>query len=896
MNIKERDEFIKRPAIDLLNRQKKKRIDTTLRWKNEGDTAAIEPMSIVARRKNEDAELRNACIKAIGSFDCPEAITVLQSLVTDDTTTIGAIQALASFNSRAAVCALIGAWAQATPAQTESVCQALRQLGVAQTIDPLVNALLDPSPQVRDQSCKMLASTPEAVMPLVTALKNQTLRAAAQETLTLISSTAVEPLVAVLASDDALYAEAAGQTLLKIGAPAVRPLLASCAAKPDNLTWLALMKPAVAIVFQNVGADDLPLLKGWFSGGDIDFRNIAALSLPRLGQLARDFFLSIVAKAGDEYIHLMNPGAAQNDKQLVLALIRVLGQPDEYLRRAAASALLCIDNPLANALKPLISRWQIAPQMITVAPDITSDAHSLVNAISAAKPGAMIQLETGDYHLNQPLILNKSIALISTAAAAARITGVAEGIQTPLDGDDPFSLIGLSLVDCSVLAAHGTAAFYQCRHEGNSGLTLSGTVRATVTDCDFVEHPGDIIVVKDNATVDLNNNLFRGEGVCISLLDKVSGTVRQNQFFRGRIGIKLALESNITLEDNTCANDVGAALLYTSVDIDKAQAAFDKVKTPPSWDVKYGQYVITYYHEAIVKARTAGADKVAGIRHQLINAVGEIIENYTAYFEQHTEAEWMHAPVWFIDQLQPDVTEQPEEREHVRTWGAQCWYKLIVYYESKLEQDPRQAESVLKPYLNAVERAMSFMDADDPMRTAIDLDAAVSQISVGENYALLGRDSVVLSRELEVVMNRHDIEHENYVRQGITHLRAGMERLDKYKGDESYAETEASGKQIYVKAYLILYLLNTAHAKPSKCYQILEEAVKVVTDDADLWAMLGHAYGQYDDEIVDEYNKRDLGNTLNGIDRTITRAKRADLEKKIYTCAQNARKLDPQKY
>jgi hypothetical protein len=222
---------------------------------------------------------------------------------------------------------------------------------------------------------------------------------------------------------------------------------------------------------------------------------------------------------------------------------------------------------------------------------------------------------------------------------------------------------------------------------------------------------------------------------------------------------------------------------------------------------------------------------------------------------------------------------------------------MIAYCEDKGFDDLRSADTDLRAYLSIVDRALTYFDANDSVASVIDYVAAMNQMLVGAKHIEKGLRSPVLSKDLEIVMHREDKENKESIRKGVDMVREGMARLQKHSNDEDFAADMSSAKNTLTQGYFGFYLLSRAYQQASKVYRILEEAVAVVPDNAHLWAVLGLAYEDYDKEIVDEYNARgDLGNTLNAIDQTITRSKRADLEKKIYKCVENARRLDPESY
>jgi hypothetical protein len=426
---------------------------------------------------------------------------------------------------------------------------------------------------------------------------------------------------------------------------------------------------------------------------------------------------------------------------------------------------------------------------------------------------------------------------------------------------------------------------------------LTADAKAHVTDSFFVNNPGDMIVVKDTAEALLTNNVCHGEGICISFEGMARGTVVGNQCQGLTVGIKVSLESNVDIRENQFSDTLATKVAYTSADVERGQAAFNQIRIPPNWGAHSATYAIASYGDAIAKARMSSHDKLVSVQCQLADTIYDISENYINYYGEHKDNEWLSVVILLVDQTLPHISNLPEQNERLHQVARTAWLQMIAYCEDKGFDDLRSADTDLRAYLSIVDRALTYFDANDSVASVIDYVAAMNQMLVGAKHIEKGLRSPVLSKDLEIVMHREDKENKESIRKGVDMVREGMARLQKHSNDEDFAADMSSAKNTLTQGYFGFYLLSRAYQKASKVYRILEEAVAVVPDNAHLWAVLGLAYEDYDKEIVDEYNARgDLGNTLNAIDQTITRSKRADLEKKIYKCVENARRLDPESY
>jgi tetratricopeptide (TPR) repeat protein len=334
-----------------------------------------------------------------------------------------------------------------------------------------------------------------------------------------------------------------------------------------------------------------------------------------------------------------------------------------------------------------------------------------------------------------------------------------------------------------------------------------------------------------------------------------------------------------------------------------ALAYVQQFATPPSWNQAYAQKAIKAFRKATAIARKHAPSREEELQNRFIVTVHGVS---TAYLGSHTEAqpdlERLEAAIWLLEQIEPDAQIQPSLASMIRSSLADCWLAVVTWREVRLESES-SGEKELKVYLAAVERAMSFYDADNPMRNAIDYDAASAQLMIGARCLERAQESAVFGRKDGKLLNVEDSEHKKHARQAIQLLREGRSRLEPYTASEEYAERMDAVNGGLAIAYSILYNLTLAHSKYAQSIDVLKEAVQVVTEDADLWSMLGSAYEELADETIDDYNRTRIRGATGLVDSTFAQiefkraeAKVNDLRKKALECHQSAHQLAPDRY
>lgn len=383
-----------------------------------GDLAAV-----IDEMKHVD--LCQACVNALGQIGGQQAIQMLARVLDEPNQTAlhpQCIVALQEIGDDAAVNALIAAWSNPDPSQQHAIAAALSQLGSERIFRPLLVASASATPNIAEQSGKMIRALPDsttrlvaalgdkdplcgrsavrllaqigsaAVPDLINALSNvdENVGSLAADALIQIGAPAVAALVKTLTGTDAIASSAAGETLVSIGQPAARPLLELLPTQPPVADLLAQIKPEVKVVLDKTSTVDLALVKAVFELSDADLRasagqalaqigepavpylvealhgdddgraQAAAIALGRMGEPAVGELIKGLLSDNEETSRLAAGGLANAGELVVQALLDILGQPNENGRdrRRALEPLQKIEAPEAVMLRPFLAHWR----------------------------------------------------------------------------------------------------------------------------------------------------------------------------------------------------------------------------------------------------------------------------------------------------------------------------------------------------------------------------------------------------------------------------------------------------------------------------------------------------------------------------------------------------------
>lgn len=303
--------------------------------------------------------------------------------------------------------------------------------------------------------------------------------------------------------------------------------------------------------------------------------------------------------------------------------------------------------------------------------------------------------------------------------------------------------------------------------------------------------------------------------------------------------------------------------------VDLALAYLAKVQTPPNWNQDYAKKAVNAFRKAGKIAKKHMRSEVEPIRDRFVESVDEVASAYRGYYEAEPDLKWLETAIWLWEQALSEVERQSVQSAKIREKLSDCWTQIAAWHEEKLK-DESEGEDRLKKHVAAAEHALSYTD-DVGTRAFLDCAVAGNQIAIGARYAERAGQSAVIGRQDGQLLKIDDREHKEYTRRAIRILRAGRTRLGPYSSNEDYGEMMAGANEALAYAYIMLYNLTWAHLKMSKSIGILQEAVRVVPNDADLWQMLAATVfdcglAKLNDERIGD-NKRGPSGPLEGDER-----------------------------
>jgi len=294
---------------------------------NLGDVRALQPLMQALWDSKSKLGVRVAAAKAIGKVKGDGAIQALFRALGDSDRQVhnAAWGALQGFDAALLVEPFIGALGDPNETVRSSAAKALGELANRQAVGPLLKALEDTEVAVRSAAAEALGMLGDAcaVDPLMNALADcgHNVRFAAAEALGGLRDTrAVDPLVVLLAEDSWGIRRAAAEALGKLGdkraTRSLLPLLADC---------------------------------------ESHVRRAAAGALAQLGEPQ---WAALVTGHNEDFARL----ALAGDARLLKPMVKALGAPHNYTRRAAAEALIRL---AAAPPAEMVSAWAEIRERIT---------------------------------------------------------------------------------------------------------------------------------------------------------------------------------------------------------------------------------------------------------------------------------------------------------------------------------------------------------------------------------------------------------------------------------------------------------------------------------------------------------------------------------------------------
>lgn len=211
--------------------------------------------------------------------------------------------------------------------------------------------------------------------------------------------------------------------------------------------------------------------------------------------------------------------------------------------------------------------------------DGSGDYPNLQAAVNGVEEGGIISLAPGDYLLDRPLVINRSVQLEGSGMDVTRILCYAEENVATIEGDIQFSAADLTFQHKEkdwadvVVVMGGEVEFTNCRFTGGyrqpetslggSGLCLLGNSTARVRGCEVYSNGrhGIEVEVYARATIEASHcSQNRLAGIIFS--ENASGSARGNRCMQNFTGILLSGNVCPTLEENYCANSRSSGITF----------------------------------------------------------------------------------------------------------------------------------------------------------------------------------------------------------------------------------------------------------------------------------------------------------------------------------------------
>jgi tetratricopeptide (TPR) repeat protein len=289
--------------------------------------------------------------------------------------------------------------------------------------------------------------------------------------------------------------------------------------------------------------------------------------------------------------------------------------------------------------------------------------------------------------------------------------------------------------------------------------------------------------------------------------------------------------------------------------VDLAMGYVARIQTPPNWDESDVKNALRAFRKASSISKEHDPSRTQLIQEQFVEAMYGVGVAYKDHYNTDPNIKRLNRVVWLLESILPEAKENPEQTARIRTALRSCLLSELDWHRDRVESAPER-DDLLREYLSIANRAMSYCDEDDPVRSVIGHGSAVAQLLVGLQFADLASQSHVLGGQDGTLLCIDDKEHKAYARKAIDLLRSGREQLKQYPPDEEFDAQMAIADQSLGVAYSVLYNLTYAHSKMSESIPILQEGVEVLPNDADLWHALGTAYDALADEVIEDTNAR----------------------------------------
>jgi parallel beta-helix repeat protein len=221
------------------------------------------------------------------------------------------------------------------------------------------------------------------------------------------------------------------------------------------------------------------------------------------------------------------------------------------------------------------------PVTVRVAPDGSGDYASLGEAVAAVLPGSTIRLDPGTYVLPQPLLVEKTLALVGSGMDVTFVTGTTgdqlvhfrgpgqltlHDITFRYEGTTQANVVVVENGEVDIAQSRFTGAIRNLDEKrGGMGLLLLGSTTGTIRDSRFEGNAFHGIDLYGQSQPTIQGNILsNNQGRGLVYREQTSGIARQNDCSSNHFqGILVWGQAQPALEANTCRDNGHAGILFT---------------------------------------------------------------------------------------------------------------------------------------------------------------------------------------------------------------------------------------------------------------------------------------------------------------------------------------------
>lgn len=261
-------------------------------------------------------------------------------------------------------------------------------------------------------------------------------------------------------------------------------------------------------------------------------------------------------------------GASDASRAFELELTNVIGAiASNYLRRLE----------LGDDAQDKLSGQQIMSNVYETHSNSIIEFNGLEEALRRATPGAVLELQAGEYILNKPLLIDKAMTIKGAGAENTLITCsqgqhvikfinekkvAIQDISFEHRGTTPASVGIVFGSDIEISRCYFSGGIKKNDANGmvGNGLCIAGESKAKIIECKFYKNEIHGLLVQDQAQPTLEGNICEGNTSGITYSESASGIACKNVCRDNKFGLLVQDQAKPMLERNICeGNESGIA-------------------------------------------------------------------------------------------------------------------------------------------------------------------------------------------------------------------------------------------------------------------------------------------------------------------------------------------------